>query len=135
MTHFAVFIAIGKLKFDSNTMGGIYRYGRPSFNIPCNFTYDIKAHDTIYVRWKINSKYISERYSNSSLSKSTNSGSSILTFANPRLIESGKIECEISYFAGSPKKVISATKAGFINIAGMFIMKLFRLHHKEAVAD
>lgn len=115
---------IEKLKIESNTLNGIYQSGIPSFSVYCNFTFDKRASDKINAKWKLNGQYITGKKFAHELKKSFNFGSSILSFRNPELRETGKIECEISYSAGSPEQLFLLTKTGYVNIAGMLITVL-----------
>ena len=118
---FYVFLT-DKLNFDSSPIGGIYRSGLPSLEIYCNFTYDEQINGTISAKWKINGLYVNNTQVGIELNQSGGFGSSVLFFENLTQAGTSKIECEISFLAGSPKKEFLATKTGFVNIVGMYII-------------
>lgn len=108
-------------------MGGIYHYGVPSVNIYCNFTFDIRANNTISARWKMDGQYVAGRQMDRILNKSFYSGSSMLILKEPKLVQTGEIACEVSYAAGSPEQIFLATKTGFVNIAGTYIVNYIKI--------
>lgn len=48
----------------------------------------------------------------------SDSGQNTLIYLDPILSDTGRIECEVGYKAGTPSKTFITTSSGFITIAG-----------------
>ena len=125
MNDHLYFIDIDKLKITTSIVSGLYPTSRP-FSIHCNFTFDQTARDTIYSKWKVKGKYyVDGSHISTSLQLFDHAGQHTLVYRNPSILDSGRIECEVGYIAGTSMKRFSAISSGFITIAGSHNISYF----------